>query len=137
MVYLTAQNQIVFLPMDKHLTLTTKNLDMPIITHLHFERFPYIKLSDDYKVMRVHYNFKRTDFDEREPGLDVAFFINLETLNIKYFNFKGSLNAQESQGDNLLKYHHYFLTDLCSFRSTHCLVKRKLRKDRVIKRVNY
>ena len=110
---------------------------MPIITHLHFERFPYIKLSDDYKVMRVHYNFKRTDFDEREPGLDVAFFINLETLNIKYFNFKGSLNAQESQGDNLLKYHHYFLTDLCSFRSTHCLVKRKLRKDRVIKRVNY
>jgi hypothetical protein len=93
-------------------------------------RIPFVKLSKDFKVLRVHYNYTTTGPSNYEPGLGIAFFINLENSEVTYFDFRGSINLLNDLGDPLLKYHYFFLTDLDCFSSDFCLVRRKLRKNR-------
>ena len=103
------------MPFDNTLEPLIYDLKIPVFTHIFHHRFPFVTLSEDKKVFRVHYNYRRSIRTDKEPGLDIVFFIYLETMEIKYFDFKGSLNVLYDQGDQLLKYHYFFLSDFSSF----------------------
>ena len=104
---------------------------MPVISHLVYYRIPFVKLSDDSKLMRVHFNVGMTDEYFEEPNIDVVFFINLETMQVKFFDFKGVINVESDNENPLLKYKYSLLTDHDSFVSTHCIFRRRLRSHRV------
>ena len=65
--------------------------------------------------MRVHYTYSCDNLVKAEPGLDVAFFLNLETMDEKIFDFRGSVHLKHHLEDPLLKYHYFFLTNIDAF----------------------